>query len=147
MKDLDIVEVGKRSGLPASTLRYYEERGLIRSSGRKGLRRLFDPSVLDQLALISLGRASGFSLDEIADMFNNDDLGEIDRDQLLAKADEIDALISQLTAVRNGLRHAAECAAPSHMECPKFRRLLRIALAGGFAPMLGHRKKSGKSEM
>jgi hypothetical protein len=29
--------------------------------------------------------------------------------------------------MRDGLRHAAVCKAPSHMECPKFRRLLGIA--------------------
>ena len=57
MKDLDIVEVSRRTGVPASTLRYYEEKGLIASIGRRGLRRLFDPAVLERLALISLGRA------------------------------------------------------------------------------------------
>ena len=53
---MDIAEVARRSGLPASTLRYYEERGLISSVGRQGLRRLFHPTVLERLALI--GRAS-----------------------------------------------------------------------------------------
>lgn len=132
MKDLDISDVAKRSGLPASTLRYYEEKGLIQSSGRKGLRRLFDPTVMDQLALISLGRAAGFSLDEIASTFQGERV-EIDRDALLQKADEIDATINKLTAMRNGLRHAAECDAPSHMECPKFQRLLRLAFSPKFA--------------
>jgi DNA-binding transcriptional MerR regulator len=44
---LDIAEVAQRSGIPASTLRFYEEKGLIASSGRRGLRRLFDAGVLD----------------------------------------------------------------------------------------------------
>ena len=69
MRDLDISQVAKRADVPASTLRFYEEKGLIRSIGRRGLRRLFDPSVLERLALIGLGRASGFSLEEIARMF------------------------------------------------------------------------------
>ena len=60
---MDIAEVARRSGLPASTLRYYEERGLIASVGRQGLRRTFDPGVLELLSLISLGQAAGFSLD------------------------------------------------------------------------------------
>jgi DNA-binding transcriptional MerR regulator len=51
---MDIAEVAKRSGVPASTLRYYEERGLIASVGRQGARRRFAPGVLDQLALIAL---------------------------------------------------------------------------------------------
>ncbi len=59
MRQLDIGEVARRSGVPASTLRYYEEKGLIASSGRHGLRRLFDAGVLERLALIGLGRAAG----------------------------------------------------------------------------------------
>ncbi len=38
MKDLDIGLVVQRTGLTAATLRYYEKVGLIRPSGRKGLR-------------------------------------------------------------------------------------------------------------
>jgi len=38
MKQLDIAEVAQRSGVPASTLRYYDEKGLIASIGRHGLR-------------------------------------------------------------------------------------------------------------
>ena len=60
---MDITEVALRSGLPASTLRFYEEKGLIASIGRQGLRRVFGPGVLGRLALIALGRAAGFSLD------------------------------------------------------------------------------------
>lgn len=130
MKDLEITEVARRSGLPASTLRYYEEKGLIASIGRRGLRRLFDPGVLERLALIALGRAAGFSLDEIADMFAPDGRPLIDRQKLTRKAEELDATIRKLSAMRDGLRHAAACAAPSHMECPTFRRLLRAAATG-----------------
>jgi hypothetical protein len=49
---------------------------------------------------------------------------------LTNKADELDGTIRKLTAMRNGLRHAAVCPAPSHMECPTFRRLLGIATPG-----------------
>ena len=124
---MDIAEVAKQSGVPASTLRYYEERGLIVSVGRSGLRRVFRPDVLERLALIALGRAAGLSLEEIAHMFAPDGKPDIDRDLLLRKADELDRNIRQLTAMRDGLRHAAVCKAPSHMECPKFLRLLGIA--------------------
>jgi hypothetical protein len=61
----------------------------------------------------------------------------IDRQMLAAKAEEIDGTIRELTAMRDGLRHAAVCSAPSHMECPKFRRLLSAAAAGA----LGSRRK------
>ena len=131
---MDISEVAQRSGLPASTLRFYEEKGLIASIGRRGLRRLFDPGVLERLALISPGRVAGFSLDEIALMFKPDGQVRIDRHMLVGKADELDKTIRKLTDMRDGLRHAAACRAPSHMECPTFRRILRAAAAGAIGP-------------
>ena len=60
--------MAKRSGVPASTLRYYEDKGLIQSVGRKGLQRLFAANILERLALIALGRVAGFSLDEISNI-------------------------------------------------------------------------------
>ena len=137
---MDIAEVAQRSGVPASTLRFYEEKGLIASNGRRGLRRLFDARVLERLAMIALGRAAGFSLDDIARMFSPDGRPRIDRQLLAAKADELDKTIRKLTAMREGLRHAAVCPAPSHMECPTFRRLLKAA--GSRA--IGGRKKSAR---
>jgi DNA-binding transcriptional MerR regulator len=129
VRPLDITEVAQRSGVPASTLRFYEEKGLIASVGRRGLRRLFAPKVMDRLALIALGRGAGFSLAEIALMFAPDGKIRIDRHVLATKAEHLDKTISKLTAMRDGLRHAAACPAPSHMECPKFRRYLQSAAA------------------
>lgn len=127
---MDITEVAQRSGLPASTLRFYEEKGLIASVGRRGLKRLFNPSVLDRLALIALGRVAGFSLDEIGRMFAPDGQPDVDRRLLLAKADELDQTIRELSTLRDGLRHAAACRAPSHMACPTFQRIMRAAARG-----------------
>ncbi|HTN84181.1 MAG TPA: helix-turn-helix domain-containing protein [Sorangium sp.] len=131
---MDIAEVARRSGVPASALRFYEEKGLIASTGRRGLRRLFDPGVLERLAVIALGQVAGFSLDEIARMFAPDGRLRIQREQLLAKAEELDRTIARLGAMRDGLRHAAACSAPSHMECPHFRRIVRLAGAGRLDP-------------
>ena len=127
MREMDIGKVAQWSGLPASTLRYYEERGLIRSIGRNGLRRVFNESVLERLALIALGRAVGFSLDDIAGMLAADGQLAIDRSQLQSRADELDRTIRRLSAVRDGLRHAAECPAENHLQCAKFQRLMSLA--------------------
>lgn len=135
---MDIAEVAKRSGLPASTLRFYEEKGVIASVGRQGLRRRFGPGVLDQLALVALGQAAGFSLDEIRSMFSPEGKPSIDRRMLTAKAAELDATIKRLKAMSEGLKHAAVCRAPSHAECPSFQRLLKAAAAGALEP--GDRK-------
>ncbi len=127
---MDISEVAKRSGIPASTLRFYDEKGLITSTGRQGIRRQFNANVLEQLALIALGRSAGLSLDEIGRMLGADGRPHIDRKFLADKAEELDRSIRKLTAMRDGLRHAADCTAPSHMECPTFRRLLGLAASG-----------------
>jgi DNA-binding transcriptional MerR regulator len=129
--DLDITEVSRRSGLPASTLRFYEEKGLIASVGRRGLHRLFDPDVLERLALVALGRTAGFSLDEIARMFAPDGRPHIDRRRVAARADELDRTVRRMAALSEVLRHVAACAAPSHMECPTFRRMVRAAREEG----------------
>lgn len=139
---MDIAEVARKSGIPASTLRFYEAKGLISSIGRRGLRRLFDPGVLERLALIAVGRSAGFSLDEIALMVTPQGRPRIDRRMLAAKAEELDQTIHKLITMRDGLRHAANCPAPSHLECPKFRSILQAVQTG---TRNTHRKKVGSA--
>ncbi len=124
MKFLDIGEVAARSGVKPSALRYYEEVGLITSVSRHGLRRQFPPEVLLQLKLISMGKTAGFSLAEIVGMFGRNGMPDLPRDVLHKRADEIDRQIRELVALRDTLRHVADCRAPTHMDCPTFRRLV-----------------------
>ncbi|VVD67882.1 MerR family transcriptional regulator [Pandoraea aquatica] len=128
---LDIGDVVARAGVPPSTLRFYEEKGLIAATGRRGLRRQYDESVLQTLSLIALGRTAGFSLDDIAEMLLPQGKANIDRERLQAKAEDIDKTIRQLSALRDGLRHAAECPATEHLACPQFQRLMRLASMKG----------------
>jgi DNA-binding transcriptional MerR regulator len=126
---MDIGEVSKRSGFSVATLRYYEELGLIKSTQRKGLRRQYPASILNHLSLISLGKEAGFSLQEVGNFFDSDKESiRIDKTQLKKKALEITRQIEKLNAVRDGLMHAAKCPAPSHLECPTFNRLLKLAV-------------------
>ena len=128
---MDIAEVARRSGVAASTLRYYERRGLIAPLDREGAgRRRYPPGVMNQLALIALGQAAGLSLDEIRTMVLPNGEARVDRGLLASKADAIDAQVLRLRAVSRGLRHAAACPAPSHAQCPTFQRLLKAAAAG-----------------
>ena len=108
-------------------MRFYEEKGLIASIGRRGLKRLFECAVLERLSLIALGRKAGFSLDDIGAMFGVNGSVHIDRQTLAAKAVELDRTIRRLSALRDGLRHAADCPAPTHLQCPTFQRLLKGA--------------------
>ncbi|WP_298769139.1 helix-turn-helix domain-containing protein [uncultured Shewanella sp.] len=123
---MDIGEVSKRTKLPPSTLRYYEKKGLITPIARHGLRRVYSVNIIERLALITLGRNAGLSLNEISNMLLNDHI-KIDRQILETKANELDNKINEMIAMRDGLRHAAACTAENHLACPKFLRLLKIA--------------------
>ncbi|MCZ4347289.1 helix-turn-helix domain-containing protein [Devosia neptuniae] len=124
MKVLDIGEVSARSGIKPSALRYYEEVGLIEAVARHGLRRQFGPEVLLQLKLIAMGKSAGFSLGEIVSMFGQHGMPDLPRSMFQQKAEDIDRKIEELGAMRDTLRHIANCPAPSHLECPSFRQLL-----------------------
>lgn len=126
-KILDIGEVAHYANLPTSAIRFYEEKGLIKSTGRHGLRRLFNAHVLQQLEFISLGQHAGLTLDDISHMFTAEGKLQVDRDFLLMKAADIEQKIRRLDGVRNTLLHVAKCSASNHMECPKFQKLLRLA--------------------
>lgn len=125
---MEIGQVVRQSGVAASTLRYYETRGLIRPIGRNGLRRVYAASVMQRLSLIALGRAAGFPLEEIGAMLGDDGTPAIDRPQLLHKAEQLERRIVRLQALRDGLRHAARCRHADHLQCPIFQRLMRAAL-------------------
>lgn len=124
---IDISKLSKKSGLPASTIRYYEEKKLIKSIGRNGLKRIFDTYVFEQLEFIALGQRAGFSLEEIQSMFTTKGQFEVNRQSLTARANEIAQRVKQLVAIQRCLEHAAKCTAEKHSECPKFQKLLRVA--------------------
>lgn len=128
---LDITELSRRTGLPASTLRYYEEIGLIRSSGRRGLKRVFEEEVSTRLALVSLGRTAGFSLSDIRGLIGAEGQPELDRTTLARQADKLDEQINELTVLRDGIRHIVTCSADNHLDCPRFKRIMRVALRRG----------------
>lgn len=136
MFDIDISELARRSGVKASALRFYEEKGLIASTGRRGLKRLFATETAERLSLITLGRACGFTLDQIAGMLDAPG-GDIDRAALRAKAAELDKRIDQLTRLRDGLRHAADCRVPALTDCPHFLRIVKAA---------GHQRRRYRAE-
>ncbi len=135
--ELTIREVSKRTGLPTSALRYYEEKGLILSIGRQGITRVFHEKVIEQLALIALARYAGFTLDEIAAMFAPNGMPMIDRQQLLQQAALLEKKIKQLEAMKGGLYHVASCPEENQLDCPKFQALVSKAAR---AQLLADRK-------
>ncbi|MEY9894784.1 DNA-binding transcriptional MerR regulator [Catenulispora sp. MAP5-51] len=125
---LDIGEVVAHTGLAPSALRFYEQRGLIASTGRNGLRRTYNADVLDRLALIGCAREAGFGIAEIARFLAAGPRDQDLRDRMASKADELDILIARLTRMRAGLRHAVECDHEPLVACPEFKQTLNEAL-------------------
>lgn len=124
MKELDIGEVARLSGVVPSTLRFYEKKGLIRPLGRNGLRRQYHENVLNTLQLIALGQTAGFTLDQMRDMFTPQGQLALDRDQQLQRAADIDDTIIRLHQLSHGLKHVAGCTAQTHTECEEFKKVV-----------------------
>lgn len=64
---LTIGELAARSGVAASALRYYEQRGLIHACRTGGNQRRYEPAQLRRVAFIRIAAQVGLSLDEIAE--------------------------------------------------------------------------------
>lgn len=125
MKELDIGKVAEMTGLAPSTLRHYEDKGLIKPIGRHGLRRQYRADVIDKLRLISLFRMAGFSLSEIATLFDADGKISVDRDLLTVKVESLENTIFQLSKIQDSLQHMVSCPEYDHMQCPQFIKILR----------------------
>lgn len=117
---LDIGEVVKRSGLPASTLHLWERKGLIEPCGRAGLRRQYDADVLDHLAVIVVCQEAGFTLAEISQILAPEAFAS-GKELLSGKLEELQRKRHQLEAAIAGIEHALACPNPTPLECDGFR--------------------------
>ena len=64
---LTVGEVSLRSGLPVSTIPFYESKGLIQSERTSGNQRRYSPAILRYLAIVKVAQRAGLSLDEVLD--------------------------------------------------------------------------------
>lgn len=110
---LAIGEVARRSGVPASTLRYYESIDLLAAPERVGGQRRYDATVLERLAMIGLAQRAGFTLREVRILLVgfSADTPPSERWRTLArrKLPEIEALIERAEEMRRLLREGLEC--------------------------------------
>lgn len=128
---MNIGDVAERSGLPAKTIRYYEDIGFIKPRrGANGYRH-FDEKELHKLAFIGRARSLGFTIEDCRTLL------ALYEDKHRASADvkriakqnlkEIDAKIADLKAMRATLSHlVAECAGDDRPDCPILNDLGRM---------------------
>ncbi|HEY1842559.1 MAG TPA: MerR family transcriptional regulator [Mycobacterium sp.] len=115
---LTIGKVAQETGVAATTLRYYEQIGLVPVPVRVGGQRRYDDSVLARLEVIALCKAAGFALDEIAVLFADDAPGRpASRALAEAKLAEIDARMESLVQARAVIEWGMRCTCPSIDAC------------------------------
>ncbi|OBH05133.1 helix-turn-helix domain-containing protein [Mycobacterium sp. E1747] len=115
---LTIGEVARRAGVAATTLRYYEQIGLVPPPGRLGGQRRYDDSVLARLEVIRLCKSAGFALEEIQLLFADDAPGRpVSRALAESKLAEIDAQMEALARARAVIEWGMRCTCPSIDAC------------------------------
>ncbi|HYL99668.1 MAG TPA: MerR family transcriptional regulator [Blastocatellia bacterium] len=122
MSLLTISDAARRAGVPASTIRYYEKVHVLPVPGRKGGQRRYDDTILYQLAVIQRARETGFTLDEIRELFfgfedRNTPAGRRWREMAKRKLAELDALAEQIRTMQRLLRNLEGCNCDTLNEC------------------------------
>jgi MerR family transcriptional regulator, redox-sensitive transcriptional activator SoxR len=121
---LAIGEVARLAGKRPSSIRYYEQIGLLPEAPRVSGKRVYDMDTVRTLAVIETGQRAGLTLDEIKALLaaSPDDAAAVERLREVAerKLPEITALIERSQLVRDWLECAARCECPSLDQCPLF---------------------------
>ena len=121
MEELTISEVARRSGVRATTIRYYESINVLPEPRRAHGRRRYDSAILDRLAFIHVAQRLGFTLTEIVLLFEQRDTSVplSERWQALAreKLADVERLIRHAREVRHTLISGLRCGCPNLHEC------------------------------
>src|SRR5262245_20252258 len=124
--EMTIGELAARSGLAASTIRYYEEVGLMPRPQRAGGRRVFDEESPDRLLVITFAKECGFTLREIRRLFNgfaaDTPAGVRWMKLATAKLAEIEALARRIEVMRVLLHEALRCGCVELESCGRLFR-------------------------
>ncbi|MFZ0030910.1 MAG: redox-sensitive transcriptional activator SoxR [Candidatus Cybelea sp.] len=122
MEYLAVGEIAKRSGLPVSTIHFWESKGLIRSDRSEGNQRRFARAELRRIAVIKIGQLAGISLGEIREV-----LDTLPADRAVSARSwaalsnrwkrDLDDRIARLTALRDRLGQCIGCGCLSLNKC------------------------------
>ena len=123
-RSLSIGAVAALSGKRSSSIRYYEQIGLLPPAARVSGRRVYGPDTVRTLAVIETGQRAGLTLDEIRTLLSAapDDQAAVERlrEVAIRKLPQVKELIERTEIVRDWLEAAVRCECPSLDECPLF---------------------------
>jgi MerR family copper efflux transcriptional regulator len=136
---MQIGRVAERSGVPAKTIRYYEDIGLISKPDRttSGYRAYASQDV-EILRFVSRARGLGFSIKDVRNLlalFEDRERASADVKKIaLDHVDEIDRKMAELDSIRHTLVHLADkCHGDERPDCPILEELAHGRLLGGDA--------------
>src|SRR5258708_19040504 len=116
--DLTIGDVARRSGVAQSTIRFYEESGLLPRPARQGGQRRYGEGVLNRLAVIEYAKSSGFTLEEIRRLFHaGDPISARWKELATAKIQELELQKQRISLMNELLRKALKCRCVDVEEC------------------------------
>jgi MerR family redox-sensitive transcriptional activator SoxR len=134
-KELSVGEMAARSGLPVSTIHFYEAQGLINSRRSSGNQRRFSRATLRIVAIIKVAQKTGIALAAIREA-----LGRLPADHTATAADwkmlsedwktDLDARITRLTRLRDQLASCIGCGCLSIKDCPLRNPLDELSALG-----------------
>ena len=133
---MNIGDVADLSGLPAKTIRYYEDIGLVEPLRSANGYRSFRQSDVHKLAVLGRARALGFTIDDcrsLLKLYADTDRASAEVKQIAEQhLDRIDRKIAELTEMRATLSHLVEaCAGDDRPDCPI---LADLAMEEGASP-------------
>jgi DNA-binding transcriptional MerR regulator len=125
---LSIGELSSRTGVPTTTLRYYDELGLVRPATREAGRRRYDESAVRDVGMIVFFREIGFSLAEIERFIAGERQSR--RELIDQKLAELAEQQHRIEVARTALEHGRQCPASEHLKCSRFWSIIEGRLGG-----------------
>lgn len=138
---LTVGDVARRSGLPVSTLHFYEKRGLIESTRNAANHRIYRREVLRRVSIIKVAQSVGLPLSEIAEALAGlpkDSTPDTEDWARIAENwhDDLTRRIDLLTALRDKMALCIGCGCLSVRRCPLFNQDDHLAEEGPGARLL-----------
>jgi MerR family transcriptional regulator, redox-sensitive transcriptional activator SoxR len=143
-RELSVGELSRRSGVPVSTLHFYEAEGLIRGWRSAGNQRRFPRGILRRVAIIKVAQRAGVSLKEIKEVLarlpgDRAPTPQDWADMSAAWRDELNERIHKLIAIRDQLSTCIGCGCLSLSVCPLRNPGDQLGLEGTGARLIERR--------
>lgn len=118
---MKIGELARAAGVPPSTLRYWDQAGILKATARVSGQRRYAPEAVHVVAVLKLAQACGLSLPEVRQLLHGFQPGfkasRRWRQVLAAKQVQLDAQIERLQAMRELVSVIQTCDCSELMDC------------------------------